>query len=241
MMRKLLSLAAATAALTGATMTASVAAADEPTFSGNVALTTDYLFRGVSQTNNGPAVQGGFDYGYGIFYAGTWASNIDFGLADGSLEVDLYGGVKPTLGPVALDLGGIVYLYPNASDDGAELDYVEAYAKGTLTPAEGLSITGAMFYSPEFTGETGTGVYAELSGAFALTEALTLSGGVGRQSAEDADFDFGPGTGDSYVTYNFGGTASAYGFGFDLRYVGTDVDDASIFDDRVVFTIKRSM
>jgi len=48
-------------------------------FSANVALTSNYMFRGVSQTNNGPAVQGGFDYEYSPYnlYAGVWASNVD--------------------------------------------------------------------------------------------------------------------------------------------------------------------
>jgi uncharacterized protein (TIGR02001 family) len=221
---------------------AGVAQAEEskPTFTGNVALTTDYTFRGVSQTNEGPAVQGGFDYSYDNFYAGAWASNIDFGLADGSLELDLYGGVKLAAGPVGLDFGVIGYLYPNASDDLAELDYYEGYAKATIAPTEKTSLTAAVFVSPEFTGETGTGVYAELAGSIAATDALSFSGGVGYQQAEDADFDLGPSVEDNYTTWNVGGTVAAYGFSFDLRYVGTNIEDLGIADDRAVFSIKRS-
>ena len=51
----------------------------EGEWSGNVAMTSDYTWRGVSQSNEDPAIQGGFDYANGLFYAGTWASNVDFG------------------------------------------------------------------------------------------------------------------------------------------------------------------
>ncbi len=49
------------------------------TLGGTAALTTDYIFRGVSNTDENPAVQASFDAGYGIFYAGIWGSNTDFG------------------------------------------------------------------------------------------------------------------------------------------------------------------
>lgn len=233
-MRVLLGAAAAGLAMTGA------AVAEDGPFTGNVALTTDYTFRGVSQTNEGPAVQGGIDYGYEMFYAGAWASNIDFGLDDGSLELDVYAGVKPTLGALALDFGVIGYLYPNAADDGAELDYFEGYAKASVAPTESTSIGAAVYVSPEFTGETGTGVYAELNGSAALSEMFSISGAVGYQQAEDADFDVGPAVEDNYTTWNVGGTVAAYGLSFDLRYVGTNIEDLPIADDRAVFSIKRA-
>ncbi|MEO1474307.1 MAG: TorF family putative porin, partial [Pseudomonadota bacterium] len=53
-------------------------AAAEGEFSGNVTLTSDYVWRGISQSNEDLAIQGGFDYANGMFYAGTWASSIDF-------------------------------------------------------------------------------------------------------------------------------------------------------------------
>jgi uncharacterized protein (TIGR02001 family) len=235
-MRTILTVAAAGVALAG------VAQAEEtgPKFTGNVALTTDYTFRGISQTNNGPAIQGGFDYTYDKFYAGVWASNIDFGLADGSTEVDLYAGFKPVVGPVTLDFGAIGYFYPNASDSGAELDYGEVYGKASFAPAEGASLGAAVFYSPEFTGETGSGLYAEVNGSYAFNESFSVSGLYGYQKAEDADFSLSAGQKDNYSTWNLGGTYSAYGFGFDLRYVDTDIKDISIAKERVVFSIKRS-
>jgi uncharacterized protein (TIGR02001 family) len=242
-MRILFTAAAATGALIGA-------AHAEPTFSGNVALTTDYTFRGVSQTNEGPAVQGGFDYTNDIYYAGVWASNVDFGGADGSLEVDLYAGLKPTFGAVNTDFGVIGYFYPNASDHNAELDYAEVYAKASISPAEGWTIGGAVFVSPEFTGETGTGVYAEVGASYAFDSSFSVSGAFGQQSAEDADFDPRAGAAnveDKYTTWNVGLTVTPQdsvfkGFSADLRYVDTDIDGdlAPAADERVVLSIKRS-
>ena len=223
-----------------AAATAAPAFAQEVTVSGNVALTTDYAFRGVSQTDESPAVQGGFDVAFGDsgVYAGAWASNINFGTGGANLELDIYGGYKFALGPVAMDVGVIGYLYPSASDDAAELDYYEGYVRPSIALTDQFTLGGAVYWSPEFTGESGDGVYAEVNGAFVVSPELTFSGAVGMQQVDAAGFFAGE---DDYTTWNAGGTYSAMGLGFDLRYVGTDVDNAAIYDDRVIFTIKRAM
>jgi len=236
-MRKL-----ATAAVLTAASVAGVsgAAHAEPVFSGNVALTTDYQFRGISQSLENPAVQGGFDYGNGIFYAGVWGSSIDFGV-EGTTEVDLYAGVKPTLGPLTLDFGVIGYLYPGLDDAAAEADYLEIKAAGSISPSPSLTLGAAAFYSPEFTFDGGDALYLEASGAYALTDTFSVSGAVGQQSVDAAAYFIDGSTAtDSYTTWNLGGTLSAYGFGFDLRYVDTDLDNA-LAEERVVLTIKRAL
>jgi len=221
-----------------AAVAAAPALAQEVVISGNVALTTDYTFRGVSQTDESPAIQGGLDLSAGSFYAGTWASNINFGTGGANLELDVYGGYKFEAGPVAFDVGVIGYLYPGASDDLAELDYWEGYVKPSIALSDQFTLGGAIYYSPEFTGESGDGWYYEINGAFALSPEFSVSGGVGMQTVDTAGFFAGE---DDYTTYNFGGTYSAMGLGFDLRYVGTDVDNVGIFDDRVVFSVKKAM
>jgi uncharacterized protein (TIGR02001 family) len=124
------------AGVVAATLLPGVAsAADAPpsphTFTGNVGLYSQYIFRGMTQTNADPAVQGGFDYSHSSgFYAGTWASNIswlkeNFSTAGppivtggqysggGSMEWDFYGGYKWGFAPDwTLDLGGLYYWYP---------------------------------------------------------------------------------------------------------------------------------
>ena len=96
--------------------------------SANVALTTDYVFRGISQTDESAAIQGGFDLTCGRFYAGLWASNLDFGgdqtqtgqgIDFADIEIDYYAGIKSTIPntSIEIDLGVTYYSYPNAFDD----------------------------------------------------------------------------------------------------------------------------
>ena len=113
-----------------------VQAADSPnTFSANVSLTSDYRFRGISQTFKDPAVQGGFDYSHSSgFYLGTWASNVDPDfLAGSNMEWDMYGGYTFDLGPVAMNVGGLYYYYPGKDKTayGFDPNTFEVYAGGT--------------------------------------------------------------------------------------------------------------
>jgi uncharacterized protein (TIGR02001 family) len=238
-MKKILLTAAAACAVAAPAMAQD---ASGWSFSGNVALTSDYVFRGITQTLEDPAIQGGFDAAYGSFYAGTWASNVDFGTTAGgeniaNVEVDVYAGFKPTLGPIAADFGVTGYFYPGAKDDGANLDYFELYAKGSVAPVEPMTLGAAFYYSPEFSGKTGDAYYVEANVGYTLTEALGVSGAVGYQDVQDGILGE-----DSYTTWNLGGTYSLAGFGLDLRYHDTDlknVDD--IADQRFVVTLKRAL
>jgi uncharacterized protein (TIGR02001 family) len=109
-------------ALAAALTPAAGLAADPPpehTLTGNIGLYSQYIFRGLTQTNREPALQGGFDYAHASgLYAGTWGSNIswlrDAGAyrAGGSLEWDFYGGYKPTIGDFGFDIGTLYYWYP---------------------------------------------------------------------------------------------------------------------------------
>jgi uncharacterized protein (TIGR02001 family) len=115
----------------------------EHTLTGNVGLFSQYIFRGLTQTNREPALQGGFDYAHSSgFYLGTWGSNIswlrDGGAyrAGGSLELDGYGGYKMTFGDFGVDLGTLYYWYPGdeaftpagAAASNVRADTWEAYA-----------------------------------------------------------------------------------------------------------------
>jgi uncharacterized protein (TIGR02001 family) len=90
----------------------------DSSLSGNVSLTSNYVFRGISQTGGRPAIQGGFDYTHSSgFYLGTWASNVNWltdyqGYASGSMELDLYGGYRNSAGPISYDVGALAYEYP---------------------------------------------------------------------------------------------------------------------------------
>jgi uncharacterized protein (TIGR02001 family) len=245
----------------GAVWAAPAMAEDGPAFTGNIALTTDYAFRGISQTDGSPAVQGGFDASYGSLYAGAWASNVDFGEfgVSGGLELDLYGGVKFDLEPIDLDFGLLAYLYPSSSDipgptatSEGELDYYEIYGKAAFAPTDALSFGAALYYSPDFTGETGDGLYGEVSGSVVASEAVSFSGALGYQSIDDVSGVFPGAFSDEYLTWNVGATVSVSGFALDLRYVDTDIETNDPIltqafttedrvDGRVIFTIKRAL
>ncbi|MFZ5748712.1 MAG: TorF family putative porin [Pseudomonadota bacterium] len=119
------------------------------TVSGSVALVSDYRFRGVSQTDEEMALQGGLTVSHESgLYAGAWASNLagwgTFGGAN--MELDLYAGYKVDLGSsAALDVGVTWYMYPGGADD---TDFAEAYVKvgGTLGPVTALA---GVAYAPE--------------------------------------------------------------------------------------------
>ena len=114
-----LALAAAVAALAGNAMaqTAAPAAAPAPaaakapepdyTLTGNLGIFSDYRFRGISQTNKLPAIQGGVDLALkNGLYLGNWNSNVDSAMYNGaSIEMDFYGGYKATFGDFGLDVG----------------------------------------------------------------------------------------------------------------------------------------
>ena len=117
------------------------------TLSGSATLTTDYRFRGVSQSDEGMAVQGGFTLSHSSgFYAGAWGSNLSgwgtFGGAN--MELDLYAGYKLPVGEGTLDLGGTWYMYPSGAD---VTDFAELYAKlsGAVGP---VSLTATVAYAP---------------------------------------------------------------------------------------------
>jgi uncharacterized protein (TIGR02001 family) len=124
----------------GATALAQTPAAPPPppehTWTANVGLFSEYIFRGIAQTAGKPAVQGGFDYAHASgFYAGTWASNIswleDFGAYHrSSLEWDFYGGFKNNFpgSDFFYDVGVYGYVYPGSRNPGvASADTWELY------------------------------------------------------------------------------------------------------------------
>ncbi|MDY0122869.1 TorF family putative porin [Sulfurimonas sp.] len=93
--------------------------------SANMSLTSNYVWRGMTQTKDSPAIQGGVDLEYKGLYAGVWGSNVDFGANDNnSLELDIYGGYAGEIAGIGYDVGYIQYAYPNKSD---EYNFGEAY------------------------------------------------------------------------------------------------------------------
>lgn len=215
-------------ALTLGLFAAAPASAEDLKLSANVGLVSDYVFRGVSQTNENAALQGGVDATYGSFYAGAWASTVDFG-DDTGAEVDVYGGYRTEAAGYALDFGVIGYLYPK-EPDGADYTYVEfkAAASRAIGPA---TVGAAVYYSPDFFGTADKeAVYTEVNGSFSPIDKVTVSGAFGFQYLDHSD---------DYSTWNVGVTyAIDPAVGLDVRYHDTDVKGVPGAADRVVAGVK---
>jgi uncharacterized protein (TIGR02001 family) len=223
------------------------AQAEELTLGASATFTTDYVFRGISQTSENPAVQASLDASYGIFYLGAWGSNVDFGGGPfgqdiANIEIDYYAGITPEWKGISFDIGGIYYTYPGAFDPDGEFDYFELKTGASYTFFEALTLGVTNYWSPEFTGELGEADALELSGEYAFSGKIfnfftpSVSGLVGWQYIEDAD---------SYTYWNVGLTLGFMdNWSADVRYWDTDISGCTsgVFscDERVVGTISAS-
>jgi len=218
---------------TALTAAISATASAEVEISGNVALTNDYVWRGVSQTMEDPAIQGGFDLGHESgFYAGVWGSNVDFG-DDADLELDVYLGMSGELeGGIGWDVGVIRYIYPGYESD---VDFNELYVGASYGP-----VSGMVSYSNDFGGSDESSLYINVSAEHEIAEGITVHGSLGSFSSDAF------GTPDSYTDYSLGVSGSAAGVGLDLSWFDTNGDGDDIFgskiaDSRVVFTVSKDL
>lgn len=172
--------------------------------SGNVGLFSDYIFRGYTQTQNNPALQGGFDLEHSSgFYAGTWASNVEWStiggssaMVENSLEVDFYAGYATDLAGIGIDVGVLQYWYPGDPRDGAaDADASEVYfALSKSFGPLGVTLKNSTVVSDEawgFADMSGEN-YTDLSVDFPVGP-LAVSAHVGYQtfgSAAGADLDY---------------------------------------------------
>ena len=211
--------------------------------SANVALATEYVFRGFSQTAEGPAIQGGFDATCGMFYAGVWASNLDWGGFGGedvaNIEIDWYAGIKPKTDRITWDIGVIYYSYPDSRDfvPGFDNNYVELKLGGSAEIWKDGTFGVTAFFSPDYQYETGNVWTFEFAFAQALPKvgmfSPTFSALLGYQLGDDDAYRErilgNLASDDNYLYWNAGVT-----FGFlekwslDLRYWDSNADDQSV-------------
>lgn len=143
----------------------------------NLAIVSDYRFRGISLSNREPAVQGGVDLAFRSgFFLGLWASTIaEYG--GSNVEVDIYGGYGGSLAGLDYTLGAYGYLYPG----GNGVDYVEL--QGTVGKTVGpLSTTLTVAYVPD-QGNAVDNLYVGVGADLAIGGTpLALSAGIGREN-----------------------------------------------------------
>jgi uncharacterized protein (TIGR02001 family) len=197
------------------------------------AFSTDYIFRGISQTDRRPAVQGYFELDYKAadwltLYAGLWGSNVNFADA----EFDITGGGRFSIGNFGLDIGYLYYEYPNPYFSSTSISFGEVYFKPSYKIADWLTVGGAIIGGNDF------GNLSQSAWYFAGNATLTLpafmpfnigtsiSGEVGRQTFDStltsASFGFV-----EYTTWNVGVAFNYKAATLDLRYFDTDIDSTS--------------
>jgi uncharacterized protein (TIGR02001 family) len=203
----------------------------------NVGFVTEYSFRGIAQSNEEPAMQGGFDVTHTSgLYAGVWGSNVEFG--DASLETDVYAGYSNSAGKFNYDVGAIYYAYPGTDSDN-NYDFYEVSA-AVGYDFDLFAVSASVNYSPEFFADSGHAEYYAAGVDVPLPHDLNLNAHIGRQNIQD-NAAFGA---QDYTDWGVGLGYNWQGFDFSLSYVDTDLDEptecADGCDSKVIFGISRS-
>ncbi len=206
-------------------------AAAEYELSANVAMTTDYVWRGISQNDEDPAIQGGFDFEHESgFYLGTWGSNVNASdpvtvrgeevtLDSGSMELDVYGGFATELeNGIGIDLGAVAYLFPGYD----EWDTEEYYIGGSY------DLFGLMLYY----NNDADSMYYDASLDFELQQDAWLGLHVGYSDPDD---------GESATDWKVAVGKSLLGVDWEVAYTDTDYDGSDGWaDSRVFLTVSKS-
>lgn len=209
-------------------------------FSSTIWLTTNYMFRGVSNSD-GPAIQGSLDWSYTGFFVGAWASNTEF--SDDNFEIDYYGGYRWSWSELDFVVQGIYYTFPGEDENfsegldpgfGVETDYGEfnvgvSHAfEGQVAPSIGVNY----FYSPDAFGEDGSNHTVQGSFGLTLPAEIGFYANVGYTDFE-GDGSSGRNVGlmlpsgaildgYDYVYFSVGINKVLKGFKFDIGYHGND-------------------
>ena len=201
-------------------------------------LTSNYLFRGISQSNNGPSVNANAELRY--TFSDTWAAYV--GTAGSSIkltdqavspnmELDVLGGVRGTFGNLSTDLGVIAYIYPGLSLASVTSNpifptvptFYEGYAKLGYNITGTINVGANAFYTESFLDSGANATYVSATGKWTLPMDFALSGEFGRQYLGTTDRVHGR---YALPDYNYWNAGLSYSYKFatlDLRYHSTDL------------------
>ena len=251
---KLTALTLTLAASASVAQAADIITIPDVTISGSAAITTDYMFRGVSQTGNDAAVQASMTFGHKSgAYASVWGSSVNGGINKDGSEMDLALGYMTPLALTAtlqpkLDVGLMRYVYAGS---GADVDFNELYAKAIFTNSvmQEDALTLGIVYSDEYYNESNQFFYASAGYTAPITGTnFGLITSVGYNKF-DSNADMtkalgtGPTAGDDYIDYKVGATFGVQGLGAELSYIGSDIDDqdcSSLCEGRVVLSLSKA-
>lgn len=202
--------------------------------SANVALVTDYRFRGLSLSEKDPALQGGFDVAHESgFYIGTWASSIQGYAGDpagglSELEMDIYMGYSGSIGDLSTDIGILAYTYPGSDDT----HYIEAYGSvGGAIEAVSWTLGAAYVWDQDNVGSQDN-IYLYLDTSTAIGD--TPFGLNTHIAYEDGAF------GNDKWDWLVGLSYSYQQFSFSVNYVDTSNSGSNLGDATVVGMISAS-
>ena len=244
-MHKSIASAAVAAALAVPALANAQAPATSP-LTGNVTLASDYRFRGLTQTFEEPAFQGGFDFAHSSgLYVGNWNSNVSDTFYGGApIEMDFYAGYKPTFGDITGDVGILYYYYPGSNVPGiGKVDNTELYAG-----ASWKWLSAKYFYAiSDFFGlpDTKGSDYIDITATVPFGAGWGLVGHIGHQRVKNNEpLD--------YTDYKIGITKDIRGWVLGAAFVDTNADaglytltsgagrDINIGDSTVVFSLSKT-
>jgi len=225
-MKKGLSIALGSTALALGWLAATPASAQIAGLSANAAVTSNYVFRGISQSGGQIAVQAGADYAFGTtgLAIGAWASSIDFGHAtigdDTPAEIDLYGSYTYSINDrLGLTAGFITYNYPNAPT-GVNYNWYEGYVGGSYNFGV-ASVNARAYYSPDYINLSTNQFYFTGGVSVPVISWLTLNATVGYTLLDHAVVPII----DDYLDWHINAVATYGNFSLTLGYTDTDLDD----------------
>ena len=205
---------------------------------------TDYNFRGISQSDRKPAIQGGVELQFydNLFYAGVWASSVDLA-TNPPAEVDFTAGIRPKFGPVAFDLGVIQYYYPSERRyidtlgviwTPRNTDFLELAGKVSYNWEDKVTIGANVFYSWNWLGTGADGTYASATAKYNLPflEGLSVSGEFGRYWLGTTNTNIAFPTAIRLPDYNYWNIGLSYTYKnltADVRYHDTNLSKTQCF------------
>ena len=209
--------------------------------SANVSIVSQYRWRGLDQSGEEPAVQGGFDLAHESgLYLGTWMSNVDFNDNDSVSEMDFYGGYGFEAAGVGVDLNITQFAYPG-SLSASDYDFTE-YGIGLSKDLGVAAVSAGFNFTGDFFGGSGHAEYIQAGLDIPLPADFGLSAHVGHQSIEQ-NSAYGV---DDYTDWSVGVGFPLAGLDVSVAYVDTDLDISTVTtslvgrDEAVVFGVSKS-
>lgn len=200
-------------------------------------LLSDYNFRGISQSDRGPAVQAYAEARYGWLYAGVFASSVKLP-TDPTVELDGYFGIKPVWGPVTFDFGATYYGYPKERQlfvaglpfSVKDTDYFEPFAKVSYNWNDTVTVGANLFYTPDWLGSGATGTYLSGTAKVTLPQGFAVSGELGHYWLGRTGATLGFVQLPDYTYWNVGLSYTLKDtITFDVRYHDTNLSRAECF------------